>query len=391
MKNGLFIMIIFTTCITNIEAKANHAPEALVALSKKLTSLQSISFHYFWESRYPENDYHSIFEGSCYLEFNETDKQTVSRFRMECDDFVHVYNGTELFLLDKKEKTYEVNVQPTQRSFCNLIFFFNNIQTLRSVIQQWIVSDSIMMHERDTLIQNKSYKLVQVDMHPYPLNYLNNFEKMQRMPDSLTLYYAIIIDPETGLPYQIVGTSNKSKSINKTVFTNTTTRPKAPETNSWYFTTYQNEYTPKKEEKSTPLIAVGAVMPEWSLPEYNGKDDPVFKSSEGKGKLVMLDFWIKNCGYCMESFPELRRLQETYGSAAFQLVSINAWEKREQIDFFYKREKPLYKMLYNGEAMAKEWGVNGYPTVVLIDKTGKVIYSGNFNYTKVEALIKANL
>lgn len=50
-------------------------------------------------------------------------------------------------------------------------------------------------------------------------------------------------------------------------------------------------------------------------------------------------------------------------------------------------------MLYDGEAMAKAWGVDGrgYPTVVLIDKTGKVIYSGNFNYKKVEELIKANL
>ncbi|HEY8894752.1 MAG TPA: hypothetical protein VIM79_08045, partial [Niastella sp.] len=60
MKYGLFSMIIFAICITNIEAKANHAPEALVALSKKLTSLKSISFHYFWEGRYPQDDYHNI-------------------------------------------------------------------------------------------------------------------------------------------------------------------------------------------------------------------------------------------------------------------------------------------------------------------------------------------
>jgi len=325
------------------------------------------------------------------MEFNQTDKQTLSRFRMEADNYITIYNGTEEIFLDKKEKTYTIKVQPKQQSFTFHSFFYNSIQTVRSVIRQWVQSDSLPMFERDTVIGNRSYKLVQLEMHEHPMEYVSNYEKMERMPDSVTVYYAIIIDPKTGLPYQILHTNNINKALGKTVFTEINTRPKAPETNSWYYTTYENEYTPKKKEKKEPVIAAAAVMPEWSLPEYNGKDDPTFKSSELKGKLVMIDFWIKNCGHCMESFPELQRLQKTYGGAAFQLVSINAWDKKEQIGFFYKREKPRYKMLYNGEALAKAWGVEGYPTVVLVDKTGKVIYSGNFIYEKVEALIKANL
>lgn len=40
---------------------------------------------------------------------------------------------------------------------------------------------------------------------------MNNHENIQRLPDSVTLYYNIIIDPKTDLPYQVVQTSNNSK------------------------------------------------------------------------------------------------------------------------------------------------------------------------------------
>jgi hypothetical protein len=39
----------------------------------------------------------------------------------------------------------------------------------------------------------------------------------------------------------------------------------------------------------------------------------------------------------MASFPVQQRLQKTYGGSAFQLLSVNALEKKEDIGFFYKR------------------------------------------------------
>ncbi|OQP51333.1 hypothetical protein A4H97_27535 [Niastella yeongjuensis] len=390
MKYSLFISIMLVTAINRLEAKTNRPPDALVALSKKLTALQTISFQFYREINNPDNNYFNTFTGSCYIEFNQTDKQTVSRYRMECDSYISVYNGSEDFFLDKKLKTYSQRAQPKQRSFSTQTFFLNSIQTLRSVIQQWVQSDSMLMFERDTLIQNKSYKLVQVNKRQYPLEYLNNFDKMDPLPDSVTLFYSIIIDPETGLPYQVLQTSNRYSSSFKTVFTNVNTRPAEPEADSWFCSTYQKEYQPRKKE-NRQLIASGAVMmPVWSMREYNGKDTPVFSSSAVTGKLVLYDFWIKGCGPCMASFPIQQRLQKTYGGDHFQLLSVNTVDKKEDISFFYKREQPLYKMLYEGEAMAKELGIDSYPTLILADKTGKVIYAGH-NYEKVEELIKTNL
>jgi len=391
MKHFAIIIMIFFVPINAVKAQTNPAPPALLAMAKKLSSLKSISYTYYREINNPVNNYFNKLTGTCYVDFNQTDKISVSRFRMETDAYTSIYNGSELFNLNKTTQTYSLTEQPNPRSFSSQSFFFNAIPTIRSMVQQIADSDTIPKHQRDTTIQNKTYKIVQVDFHRSSLQYLGS---TMRFTKDVTIYYRIVIDPLTWLPYQVLESNSidKERYNTKTVFTDIDTNPKEPDTYSWYYSTYQKTYQPEKKEEATPLIAAGSIIKsDWTLPEFNGKNDPPFNSSNLKGKLVLLDFWIKNCGPCMESFPVLQRLQKMYGGDKFQLVSINAYDKKEDIAFFYKRESPLYKMLYTGADLAKGWGVGYYPTAILIDKTGKIIYAGGFDHTVVENLIKANL
>jgi thioredoxin-related protein len=62
------------------------------------------------------------------------------------------------------------------------------------------------------------------------------------------------------------------------------------------------------------------------------------------------------------------------------------------IDFFKNKNKPEYVILTGGDSIAKAFGVEGYPAVVLIDKNGKVVYSSSGLFEKdLEAAIVANL
>jgi len=106
-----------------------------------------------------------------------------------------------------------------------------------------------------------------------------------------------------------------------------------------------------------------------------------------KGKIIVMEFWIKNCGYCIAAFNSLKELQTKYGDE-IEILSINAYDKNEDIAFFYTRENPVYKMLYNGNSVAKKLGINSYPTVLIIDTHGPVLYSSTgFNKEKIEAII----
>lgn len=390
LKNYLAALTVITTvsCLHPASAQQNPAPPAFLAMAKKLASLKSISYIYYREINNPVNNYFNKMTGTCYIDFNQTDKRSVTRFRMDADNYTSVYNGTEQFGLSKATKTYTLSEKVDPRLFGNNSYFHNAIPTIRSMAQQLAESDTIPKHQRDTVIENKPYKLVQVDLHRSSMQYMGS---TMHFTKDVTIYYRIIIDPRTWLPYQVIESNNIDKDgyNTKVVFTDINTNPKQPDEYSWFYTTYLKDYQPEKKEKREPLIAAGSLLLDWSLPEFStGKP---FTAADIKGKLVLLDFWIKNCGPCMNAFPVLQRLQKTYGGNKFQLVSINAYDKQEEIAFFYKREKPQYKMLYNGAAWSKTIGVSYYPTAVLIDKSGKVIYSGEFDDNKIEALIKANL
>jgi thioredoxin-related protein len=49
-------------------------------------------------------------------------------------------------------------------------------------------------------------------------------------------------------------------------------------------------------------------------------------------------------------------------------------------------------MLYNGKALAAQLGVPAYPTLIIVDSSGKVLYSGvGFDQDKIEGIIRNNL
>ncbi len=357
----IILYSLFFGFMTAANAQTRQVPDAWSAMTNKLAALKSITYNYKREINI-SNSYDTV-TSKCYLLFNNDDKQTVSKFRIESDKNISIYNGTEFFALSKASKTYTLTEQATQKLFSNHSFFLNSLQTLRYAANQIATNDSIGKHQRDTLIEGKTYKLVQLDMLKKTLSYALDWMPFTK---DVTVYYKVIIDPATWLPYQVLQSSSIDKDgYTRTVFTDINTDPVKPEEYSWFYSTYRNEYKPEKKEIHKPLIAAGALMPfDWSLPEYNAKESPAFQSNSIKGKLILLDFWINNCGWCIESFPVLKQLQAKYGSDKFQLVSINAYDKKQEIESFYKREKPNYKVLYNGAAFAKSLGIYGYPTVV---------------------------
>jgi thiol-disulfide isomerase/thioredoxin len=139
---------------------------------------------------------------------------------------------------------------------------------------------------------------------------------------------------------------------------------------SWYSSTYTNDYKPAKARPR--LISKGAMAPGWKLDVYN--DDRPLSLEDLKGKVILLDFWIKNCGPCIKSVPHLNELQEKYKDRGVKIISINAADSKEDIRWFCTRYNTKYSVLMNGKEVTEKYGVSGFPTFVIIDKEGKVIY-----------------
>lgn len=152
------------------------------------------------------------------------------------------------------------------------------------------------------------------------------------------------------------------------------------------------DYEPQKRPK---LLPKGAIAPNWSLTSLNGK---TVELSDYKGKLVLIDFFYKSCYPCMLALPALQELHEKYKDQGLEVIGIDPYDTKEEddIDKFLAKRGISYTVLLDGKKdVAKDYRVSGYPTMYLIDKSGKIIlsqvgYRKGFE-TELEEVIKENL
>jgi thiol-disulfide isomerase/thioredoxin len=146
----------------------------------------------------------------------------------------------------------------------------------------------------------------------------------------------------------------------------------APSDLTWYYSTYSNEYALEKPEDRV-LIKSGQAAPDFKLARY-GSDLQV-SLAQYRGKVVLLEFWIVNCGFCIGAVPKLNAIDEKFRDKNFEFISINIHDSQNLIDIFRDKNKPGYQILTSGESTGNSYGVSAYPSFVLIDRDGKIAYS----------------
>lgn len=123
------------------------------------------------------------------------------------------------------------------------------------------------------------------------------------------------------------------------------------------------------------LIAAGDSLPEFTLPDLNGK---AFGSASWREGLLLLDFWYKSCAPCLLAMPHLEQLHRKYGAEGVKVYGINGTDKdAADLALFLQKQEVSYPTLMDaGGALAAALRVSGYPTVILADmKTRKVVYA----------------
>ncbi len=388
MKHSLTFLVL--SCIALMASAENvTTPESVISkTSETLNNLKSISYSSYREINNFKDNYFAKNSGSSYFEYDATIDGKVARFQLQNEKSLQVYNGTEYFLLDDADKTVELEKR-TAKQMGSISLLYNSITTLRIVLPLLLKDQNIPKSLKDTVIEGKSYDLVQFALNKKSMEFPSGFTSFD---SEVIKYYKLITDKETALPYMVFDGNSilKDQYYTKTIFTNINVNPKSPAEDSWYSSSYKG-YEQKKEGIRNPMIKVGSILQNWSLPKYDPKKSDLLKSSDLNGKIVLMEFWIKNCGYCMLAFPEIKELEEKYGKK-IEIVSVNAYDKKSEIDFFYNREKPKYQMLYNGEKFANSLGIYAYPASIILDKSGKVIYtSRGFDKEGVEKFLKGIL
>lgn len=352
----------------------------------KLSSVKVLGYTYSREFNYASEGYLSRSSSSGYMDFQHKESPLGFRFQFSDDDLFAIYNGSESFVGAKKQKIIQVRNNPTLKSFDGFGSFYNSPLTLKYVLPKIIADKSIPKKLSYGKVNGQDAYLIEFTLQNQTISTIGEIAPLR---DERRSIYRLTIDAKTWLPVEVLLTNGINSDFTKTTFSNVTENPAPPSELSWYFSTYSSEY---KTDTSAALIPIriGQTPPGFELEQF-GSGSPV-SLEQYKGKVVLIEFWIAHCGFCIAAVPKLNQIARHYKSREFQLISVNIHDPDKTIDLFKSKNSPEYPILTNGEATAVSCGIGAYPGLVLIGKDGKVAYSAlGLDVKELEAAITASL
>jgi peroxiredoxin len=98
--------------------------------------------------------------------------------------------------------------------------------------------------------------------------------------------------------------------------------------------------------------------------------------AEQRGRVVLLNFWATWCEPCRAELPALQALQRDLATEGLAVVavSIDAGPSEAVARFASGRGLAFAVLLDPREEVARRYGVGAYPTSIVIDRRGAIVY-----------------
>ena len=143
------------------------------------------------------------------------------------------------------------------------------------------------------------------------------------------------------------------------------------------------------EEEKKKLLEVFALLLRLAPgvdPKLYGKtlDDKDFDWATLRGKYVLIKFTATWCGPCKMELPNMREVYAKYKDKGLEIVSVYVWEagaepvasvkqvvEEEKLPWIVLSEALTAKA--NQPSQGEFYGIQGVPTIVLVDKEGKIM------------------
>ena len=108
--------------------------------------------------------------------------------------------------------------------------------------------------------------------------------------------------------------------------------------------------------------------PDWQATDIDGKP---LKLSDFRGKVVVMDFWYRGCGWCMFATPQVKQLAEDFKGQPVAVLGMNTDEDEKDARFVIDAMGMTYPTV-KAAGIPDKYGVEGFPTMIVIDPQGVI-------------------
>jgi len=135
-------------------------------------------------------------------------------------------------------------------------------------------------------------------------------------------------------------------------------------------------------------IPVGSKAPAVTVNDLEGK--PVDLGRYIGKQPVLLEFWATWCELCEELLPRVRAAQAAYASKVeFIGVNVTVNQTRDRVRRYVDSHQPGFRTLYDDQGTSiRAYKVPTTSYVVVIDRAGKVAYTGTGGTQDLESVLR---
>ena len=344
-----------------------------------LNSLKNVQYNYSRIIDAKSELYYNNYEGKMQMLFTPNSKIGIFYLFEDKEHGFTTYNGYNEYYVNKnlnlasqeKKSIKDLNA----KSFLN-----PSLNTIKTNFEWLSNTDKYAITTADTVIEDKKYSNIYFQFKGSILS--PNEKELEKLESNITFYYTVIVNAATLLPYKLIRKYNLNK---EDIITTTFTNYAIDNVNIT-----EKTFSPKNfKESANTKIEKEVNNITWELPVLDS--NKTIKKEDLVGKVVMLEFFFIGCQPCKKAIPWLATLKEKYKDSPFVLYSVNALDSKAALEMYKRQNKEIkYDILYDADALVKDYLIQYYPTVMLFNKKGKLVYFGPLLHS-VEKLIKKNL
>ncbi len=136
----------------------------------------------------------------------------------------------------------------------------------------------------------------------------------------------------------------------------------------------QYPWEPHPEYRWKQEAWVGKQLPEFSAVAVDGTPISV---SDYRGKLLVLNWCAKWCGFCAPEIPYLKKVYEEHHDKGLEVLGVSLDEDEAELQEFTEEHEISWLQFHDGKRwkteLAQFFGINSVPSQWLIDRDGKIL------------------
>jgi thiol-disulfide isomerase/thioredoxin len=150
---------------------------------------------------------------------------------------------------------------------------------------------------------------------------------------------------------------------------------------------------------SAKHLKVGDRLPEYTFINLINYPKPTAKTTDFRGKLLLLDFWSTGCTSCVASWPKLETLQRQF-TGRVQILLVNPWQNESVVRPLIEKRRQAgivdltLPAVCEDRALLELFAITTVPHLVWVDGTGVIqaITEGSeLTSANIQAMVKGSV